>query len=291
MNEIDFLPLAYHQQSAEERQRPWRVIVVLAFAALLGAAALLDYQRRQRLRAELEAIRPQYEKAVAQMAKLADGQSKARSARAESDLYTYLRHRWMRTQILSALLAPLPEEVVIEQVKLLQEVPRDHAAPGAVPKADAKPDPKAQEAELAKLPAASRDLKRLRSEHDAAHTVAVLTGHSPEGAALHRYLGELAKADLFRKVQLRSLETAKSENGTTLRFVAMVIVRPGYGQPGGPAPGNKAARSQTTDGQKGHAAKAAEGRPILQTPVEPRGDVAILRTSGRAVAETESPLP
>ncbi len=237
MSEIDFLPLEYHQQSADRRQQPWRAVVVMAFAVVLGAAALLDYQRRHRLRADLEAIRPQYEKAVAQMDRLADLQSQVRSARAESDLYTYLRYPWPRTQILAALLAPLPDDVVVEQLKIQQEAPRSHVPSGP----QRKSDPKAEEAELAKLPAAARDLKRLRAEFDRAETVVVLSGQCRESAALHRYLGELGKNDLFRKVQLRSFETVKSERGSALRFVAVVLVRPGYGQPGGPAAARKPA--------------------------------------------------
>lgn len=245
MNEIDFLPLEYHQKSAERRQRPWRTVVVLAFAALLGAATMVDLQRRQRLRNDLETIRPQYEKAVAQTARLADLQLQMRSARAEADLYTYLRHPWPRTQILAALLAPLPEEIVIEELTVQEERPASHEATRSSSKPAAKRlDPRAEEAELAKLPPPARDLKRIRAEYDTKQTIVILTGQSPESAALHHYLGELGKNDLFRKVQLRSLDTLKSERGPTLRFVAVVQVRPGYGQPGGPAVG-KAALAQS----------------------------------------------
>lgn len=254
MNEIDFLPLEYHQKSADRRQRPWRTVVVLAFATLLGAATMLDFQRRQRLRNDLETIRPQYEKAVAQMARLGELQLQVRSARAESDLYTYLRHPWPRTQILAALLAPLPEEIVIEELKIHQERSPTSDATGSTAKPEVKRlDPKAEEAELAKLPPAARDLKRIRAESDAKHTVVILTGQSSESATLHHYLGELGKNDLFRKVQLRSFETTKSEQGPTLRFVAVIIVRPGYGQPGGPAVG-KATLAQT--GQRGLETKS-----------------------------------
>lgn len=251
MNDIDFLPLEYHQKSAERRQRPWRTVVVLGFAALVGAATMLDLQRRQRLRNDLEAIQPLHEKAIAQMARLADLQVQVRSARAESDLYTYLRHPWPRTQILSALLAPLPDEIVIEELTIHQEraANRETTSPTSKPE-PRRPDPKAEEAELARLPAAARDLKRLHAEYDARQSVAILTGQAAESAALHRYLGELGKNDLFRKVQLRSFETTQGERGPTLRFVAVITVRPGYGQPGGPTVGKQALAQASQGGTK-----------------------------------------
>lgn len=246
MNDIDFLPLEYHQKSAERRQQPWRLVVAAAFLALLGAAALLDYQRRHRLSADLQTIRPQYEKAVAQMSRLTDLQSQAKLARAEADLYTYLRHPWPKTQILSALLGPLPDEIVLEQLKIHQETARPHDSAGLERKPEPKKlDPKAEEAELAKLPPAASDLKRLRAQFDAMQTVAIVTGQCREDAAAHRYLDQLRKNDLFRKVQLRSMETVKSDQGPTQRFVALILVRPGYGQPGGPLPARKGSLAQS----------------------------------------------
>ena len=211
MHDIDFLPLEYRQQHAQRRLKPWRLIVLGAFAALLGAASLGGYQRRHQVAADLEAIRPLEEKAAAKMARLANLQSQLRTARAESELYTYLRHPWPRTQILSVLLTPLPEEIVLEQLQIHVEAPTGRAQAGT-----AKLDSKAQQDEQAKLPPATRDLKRLRAECDQSQTTATLTGATSDSAALHHYLAELGKNKLVAKVQLRSIERTKGDQAAAL---------------------------------------------------------------------------
>ena len=92
----------------------------------------------------------------------------------------------------------------------------------------------AQEKRLASLPPAGQDLDRLRQECDGQKTVVTLVGVTRDSAALHRYLAELGRVDLFDKVDLRSMETDSSDRVARIQFTAMVIVRPGYGQPGGP---------------------------------------------------------
>jgi len=243
MHEIDFLPIEYRQKHAQQRLQSWRVLVALLFAALLGAASLVGYRHRQRLAADLEAIKPLHEAALSRSARLADLQSLLKAAWAESELYTYLRHPWPRTRLLAALLPPLPDEIVFEQLQIHPESPNNRNPGGSSTKVDSK----AEEQEQSKLPPAARDLKRLRAEADAAQIAVTVTGLASDGAALHRYLGELGKSDLFLKVQLRSAETGKADRGA-LRFSAAILVRPGYGQPGGPVPGNKKPQGAAAQG-------------------------------------------
>jgi hypothetical protein len=269
MHEIDFLPVEYRQKHAQQRLQSWRVLVALLFAALLGAASLAGYRHRQRLTADLEAIRPLHDDAVSRSARLADLQSLLKAARAESELYTYLRHPWPRTQILAALLAPLPDEIVFEQVQIRPESPNNRNA-GVL---SAKLESKAEEQEQSKLPPAARDLKRLRGEADAAQIMVTVTGQASDGAALHRYLGELGKSDLFLKVQLRSAETEKADR-SALRFIAAILVRPGYGQPGGPAPNNKkpqgaAAQGLAAGSRSPEGIGPAQAAALAQTPQPP----------------------
>ena len=95
------------------------------------------------------------------------------------------------------------------------------------------------------LPPAARDLKRLRDELDHKQTIVTITGTSTESAALYAYLSELDKADLFLKVHPPSIETDKTDHGQTTRFDATLVVRPGYGQPGGPVALEDEAAEQT----------------------------------------------
>lgn len=242
MHDVDFLPAEYHQQRAERRGRWRRVVVLLAFAALLGAATFVEHRRRQRLLADLDAVQPLHEQAVQRTARLAELQAKAQAARAEADLYAYLRHPWPRTRLLEALLASLPDEVVFEQL----EIRGEPAGVRVLSAPSVRFESRSEEEQKTRLPPAVGDLKRLRAEFDPEQTVVTLIGRTAEGGALHRYLGELGKSDLFTKVQLRSIETVKGDRGPILRFQAVVVVRPGYGQPGGPAGPDKQALAQAT---------------------------------------------
>jgi hypothetical protein len=236
MHEVDFLPAAYHLEHAQRRDRPWRVLVLVCFTFLLLAASVIDFQRRQRVRRDLQTIAPLYEKALAQMAALAALENRLAGAGAESELYTYLRHPWPRTQLLDAILGPLPDNIVVERLHLARESIKPAKAANAL----AKTDPKTEEQERAKLPLAARDLKRLRPEFDLTQTVISVIGSTPDSAALHDYLNQLSKGDLVAKTQLCSIQTVPGDQGgPVLRFTVTVTIRPGYGQPGGPPGANQ----------------------------------------------------
>jgi hypothetical protein len=49
-------------------------------------------------------------------------------------------------------------------------------------------------------------------------------------------VSELGKNALFSTVNLLSIDDATADHSGKLRFNVSVIVRPGYGLPGGPAP-------------------------------------------------------
>jgi Tfp pilus assembly protein PilN len=229
MHEIDFLPAEYRQLHARRRGQPWRIIVVAGTAAVMGLALFAQDWWRVSIQRRLDVIRPQYELAVAQSKQLSSLQSQLRAARADAELYTYLRHPWPRTRILEEIMRPLPDEVVFSRVTIGRE-----NADKAPSLRRSRSEQQAEEAQAAALPPASRDLKRLRQEVDPVRTVVNLGGTTTDSAALHRYLGILAKTDLFSKVELTDVEGVEADSTGTLRFNAMLAVRPAFGQPGGP---------------------------------------------------------
>lgn len=227
MHDIDFLPAEYRQSHAQKRLQLWRIAVLLGFLALLSAASLVDRQRRQRVLGDMAAIEPLHAQATAQIARLGQLQARLAEARAEADLYTYLRHPWPRTQLLASLLGPLPEEITFEKVVMHREA-AERRGPATLPR-----DGKTEEQQEARLSPPARDLKRLRAECDSAQTVILLSGLTSDSGALHRYLDEAGRNELFRKAQLRSSESLQTETGSIQRFSATFVVAPGYGQPGG----------------------------------------------------------
>jgi hypothetical protein len=230
MRDIDFLPVQYRQKHVERRSQAWRVVVVAAFALLLAAAALSQHGRKRRAEAELAAMTPQYDVTVSQDRGLTETYDQLLAARSAAELFTYLRHPWPRTQLLAALVAPLPQEITLRELRITREVPQDAAESQRRLNSESAGQKKQQD----KLPPAVADLRRLRDECDANRTTIAISAVTSESAAAHRYLGALAREGLFAHVELDSLEIARDGHDGTFEFRATVVVRPGYGQPGGP---------------------------------------------------------
>ena len=228
MLDIDFLPAQYHRRQARKRSKPWQVVVVLAFTTIVAVAAVGQFRRHAALRAELDLLAPQYEQAVAANDRLAKLQTELKEARAEATLLTYLRHPWPRTQLLRALLEPLPDEILLSEL----EITTGTAA--AQRPAQRRPQTDDEKEALAALTPAGRDLAELREQADTAPTIMRVRGATSDSAVLQHYLGALAQRTLVRKAELESSERVEREDGRNVHFRATVVVRPGYGQPGGP---------------------------------------------------------
>jgi hypothetical protein len=241
MQDIDFLPAQYRQKYLRRRWQPWRVAVVAAVAALLLAGVFSQRNRKRQAEEELATILRQYDLAVRQNRRLAETWTELHSVRNTAELFTYLRHPWPRTQLLAAVLAPLPEGIDIEELQITHETRRDHALSERRTRADSA----GEGAQLKLLPPAVRDLTRLRDEFDKLRTVVLISGTSGDTAALHRYLGELGNASLFSRAELDLLTGAENQPAGTLQYRATLVVRPGYGQPGGPTGPEKGGLAQT----------------------------------------------
>lgn len=232
MTAIDFLPPDYHQRRLRRRAKPWQVIISSALILLVVATAAAERAERQRLRRALEEIEPAYQTAVEQQQRLAELKKRLEQAKSAAELFTYLRHPWPRTQLLAALVEPLPPEISLETLQISGQAAPNRAPIG--PATSVGPDRRNAEQELAKLPPPERDLRLLREQCDPRQTVVRLAGRSTDGAALNRYLGQLAQHPLFLRAELGTIESRPLAGQPGLRFEVTLVVRPGYGQPGGP---------------------------------------------------------
>jgi len=229
MNDIDFLPVQYRQQHERRQSTPWRILAVAAFVALVALALVSQHANYRKVEGELAAIMPQYEQAVSLDKQLGAVQADLQKEELEAELFTYLRHPWPRTQLLAALLVTLPDEITLRQLQITRET----LLPRTPTERRSRSQRKAEEAELEGLSPAERDLKQLRDRFDNMQTLVSLSGITAESAALHQYLGELGNSDLFAKAELCSIESVEDNGAKTLQFEATLIVRPGYGLPGG----------------------------------------------------------
>lgn len=235
MHDIDFLPAEYRQQHAQRKRQVWQVLVAVLFAGLIGLGVFSQHLRRRQLQAELAATEQLRQEAARQNDDLAELQSRLQVAQADADLFTYLCHPWPRTQILDALLAPLPDEITFR--KLAIEV----VAPAGQTPAErrSRTDKKTEEETLAKLPPATQDLKQLREDFDPRQTIVTIVGATTDSAKLHAYIGRLNRAYLFQKAEVDRIEKSTSDPEAAETFSATIIVRPGYAQPGGPTASNQ----------------------------------------------------
>jgi hypothetical protein len=152
----------------------------------------------------------------------------SQSIERQAELETYLKHPWPRTQILAALIDQLPEEVQLEKISIVRE-PLPASANEPLPQTT-----KVGEAAQAKLDPAQRDLETIRNVYDRSRIVVQLAGQSDDPLAFHRYLEDLGRSKLFTKLEEGGLEHVAGDTEDHIRFTARIIIRPGYGQPGGP---------------------------------------------------------
>ena len=231
MAEIDFLPMEYHLQHARNQVKPWRIVVVACAGVLMAAALVVQYFQRRHVLGELNSVSAVYDGAAQQDASWTAFETKLDAARSEADVFTYLRHPWPRSPLLSAGVRPMPAEVCLLQLEIADE------AANAQPLVEtrSRAELKAAQEKLHKAPPATRDLTRLREECDGQQTFVRLAGTTADTAALYRYLNDLAKSSYFAKVELKSIESADTPQGPVMHFQASLRVLPGYGQPGGPS--------------------------------------------------------
>jgi hypothetical protein len=241
MIDIDFLPVQYHQKNAYRQAKPWQIIVVTSFLGLVALLTISQKVHRRFVERELDELAPAYETALAQEQRLADVQNQLKRMESEAELITYLHHPWPRSQLLSALLSRLPEEITLEQLQITREADNSAAASDRRP-----PIPLGNSGDQQTIISpAERDLQTLQSQFDGKQIVIILIGATTDSAAIHRFLNEIVSNSLFSKAELGSVTSASEPSAAAIQFRAKLIVKPGYGQLGGPIDDQKTSHPQS----------------------------------------------
>ncbi|MHB8899676.1 MAG: hypothetical protein ACYC6Y_13090 [Thermoguttaceae bacterium] len=226
MPEIDFLPADFKARHTRRHGRSWQAIVIAAAIGLLVVVAVGQSRTLHQIEAKVAQVEPERQMLLARQLELEQLRAEVAQREARAQLLAYMRHPWPRTQLLSAILASLPETIACEKIHISREAPGGQALPQAVGDAGQE--------DLAKLQPAERDLRLLQGECDPAVVAIVLEGTTGDGIELHRYLNRLNRVPLLDKVELHSLEATTGDTQAKFRFEARITVRPGFGQPRGP---------------------------------------------------------
>jgi hypothetical protein len=229
MQDIDFLPIEHRIKRERRKAQPLQLAITATVIGMVSAAAMIQHQRWIHVRKELTSITPAYQQAVQMEEKLVEVKKRLDRSRAQAELCTYLRHPWPRSQLLSALITPLPDSVAFQGVQIFRE-PRAPLSPDVDPSRDEK---QGGEENRGSSTPSERDLKKLHDMLDPMRTFVVLDGTVAGSSVLYHYLGGLDETDYFENARLDCLNRL-NEGSESYQFRATLTVRPGYGQPGGP---------------------------------------------------------
>ena len=223
--DIDFLPATYRERGMQRRAYAWRVAVALTIGGFFAATSLWQHNHHARVRARLDAVEAQYAEAARRTADLAVVSAELTAEEKTAELLTFLRHRWPRSRVLAAILAPLPESIRLSDCHVGCETRQ--AARGATIAL-----PEGDEAPAAKPEQRANDLKRLLEETTRQEHFVSLSGKADDAATLHEYLARLQVDPLFARVELQSLEhqTADAPADRSVRFAVRAVLCEGTGQ-------------------------------------------------------------
>jgi len=227
--EIDFLPPRYREENKQRRVNTWRLAMVGIFLAGVGVAVAATYRGEAALQAEVASLDAAYRNTEVLGSRLAHLQQILEQQRSRATMFAYIQHPWPRTQILAALLEPLPAEITVTQIALTRErkAATDAASQERPRSGDAEPA-----ADTASHPAAKRDLDKLREQYDNTAVVVLLAGTTSDVGALHAYLSHVSSAPLIEHAELKSVQALGAAG--IAAFQARVSIRPAHGQPDGP---------------------------------------------------------
>lgn len=219
---IDFLPARYR---ADRHRRRWvvtRGAVVIVFAFLVVASIYAQHVRVSQLRERLAKANERGALATTQSARLTASNAQLRDATTQAKLFTFLRRPWPRTQILAAVLEPLPPEVRLTSLEITSEQISGTTPRRLEPRRNANQPPDQR-------PLAERTLDELQTAFGQVQTVVVLKGVTESNGELHRYIGRLSENKLLQKPELRSLDGDQAPDGAQSRFDFKITVVPPLG--------------------------------------------------------------
>jgi hypothetical protein len=249
MKDIDFLPARFRERDRLRRAAAGRIATLaLVWAAVIGAHIAQSAVRRS-LQTQLAELTEPYSHAAVNSATLERLRREVASCREFAQLYTYLDHPWPRTQLLAEIVQTLPDSLALTEVRIGQRA----AAP-------TRPGDQARNRQDEPRNPAGVDLQALRDEVDRGIWEVVIRGTARESGALHGYVSSFSHSSFFASAKLQSVESAKDEQLAGSQFVLLLVIRPGYGQPGGPDASQPAEKNEQASRARDRSAELPQDR-------------------------------
>ncbi len=227
MQSIDFLPAHYRERRKQRRVRWWWALIVCLFGGIVLTTASLQWLNVQRVKRELNELESQCVAFRQLDQQLLEIEAKAAALSHHANLYTFLKHPWPRTQILAAVIHPLPREVQLTSIRISESLIAKKNAPVASPETTAEQARPAHPA--------IADLQQLHDMHEAQKIVVLIEGSVKEAETLHQYLEALGNHPLIAEARLNSMESRKLETHSLVVFQLHVAVKSGHGLSDGPS--------------------------------------------------------
>ena len=238
MHDIDFLPAGYRELNARRMHRLWHLMLAGVLLACGATATSFQLWRSFEILDDIAQVQTAYDETVALSTRLAQTQARLDAQRIEARLIAYLAHPWPKSQVMAAILRPMNDAITLEEIRVAREP--ISAAAGTNRKLPAPALAPLVAGDAPRKAPAERDLAALQAEFDATRMVVHLTGVTHEGIELYEYMAALTHDPLVEKAELSSLESNNKNETPGIKslskFQARILIRPGYGQPRGPAP-------------------------------------------------------
>ncbi|WP_425613870.1 hypothetical protein NA78x_003714 [Anatilimnocola sp. NA78] len=226
MQAIDFLPEHYRERRKQRRVRWWWALVVSLFGGLVATTFSLQWLNVQSIKREVARLETQVATARQLDQRLLEIETNVSALSHSANLYTFLRHPWPRTQILSAVVHPLPSDIELSSIRIAESLIVKQAV-AATPEAGGDNQPPPPHPAVA-------DLLQLHDAHESQRVMVIVEGTAKEVETLHTYLEALGRHPLVVEARLNSLETRKLETYSLVVFQLQLCTRPGHGLSDGP---------------------------------------------------------
>jgi len=220
MNNIEFLPKKYKERRSNSQIQVSFTLVIGLLVTVLLIPTIFQVISLQRVWREIAAIEEDYNRVQELRMSVGNKQHRVETARHHAQLLTYLMHPHPRSQILSTVTNPLPDEILVRRI---------HIGPmkqGKTLRLESE-----AEAETKNLPPMLADLQQLVNENSARRLHVKIEGTTQDTGILYEYLANLHNAELIAGAKIESIDPKIELDGTEVSdFTAFIQLKRGHAQ-------------------------------------------------------------